>query len=307
MSLTPEQLEQRLNYICGSDCATIMGLNPWSNRVKLWQEKTRQIVAEDISEKPCVIAGNFLEPAVRSWFESHTGLKVTEEPNLIIHPLHKWMAGNIDGWVGDNKKEILEIKTTSCDKGWGKNGENKIPDNYLCQITHYMAVTCADVCHVAVLIRGTDFRTYRYERNIELEDIIIEREQAFWNLVQKEIPPEVKSSDEVLSFHGYKSKEQTIISTQVIDAYISELEALKKNIETLQEQKDCVENRIKLFMGENDTLLDVNGKIAITWKQSTPSKRFDSCAFKKANLEEYSKYLKQTESARRFSLKTERT
>lgn len=307
MSLTPEQLEQRLNYICGSDCATILGLNPWSNRVALWQEKTRQIVPEDISHKPAVMAGNFLEPAVRKWFEAHTGLKVTEEPNLIVHPIHKWMAGNIDGWVGDNKKEILEIKTTSCDKGWGRNGENKIPDNYLCQITHYMAVTCADVCHVAVLIRGTDFRVYRYERNIELEDIIIEKEQAFWKLIQEEIPPQIKSSDEVLSFHGYKSKEQAIVSTQVVDAYIGELESLKQDIEKLQIKKDCVENRIKLFMGENDTLLDMNGKIAITWKQANSSKRFDSSAFKKANIEEYSKYLKHTESSRRFSLKTDRT
>jgi len=304
MSLTAEQLEQRLNYVCGSDCATILGLNPWSNRVKLWQEKTRQIVSDDISDKPCVKAGNFLEPAVRAWFEAEKGIKVIEEPNMIIHPIYKWMAGNIDGWVGEDKKEILEIKTTSCDKGWGKQGENKIPDNYLCQISHYMAVTCAEVCHVAVLIRGTDFRTYRYTRNIELEDIIIEKEQQFWQLVIDCNPPELLTSDEVLSFHGYHSDATSILANSEIVETLEALEKVRTSLKYVGEQKEQLETKIKLFMGKNDTLLDMDGKIAVTWKECAPNKRFDSIAFRKDNSFEYAKYIKQTESSRRFSIKT---
>ncbi len=302
--LTEEQLEQRLNYICGSDCATILGLNPWSNRVKLWQEKTRQIVSDDISHKPAVKAGNFLEPAIREWFQSETGLKVTEEPNMIIHPLHKWMAGNIDGWVGEDKKEILEIKTTSCDKGWGKQGENKIPDNYLCQISHYMAVTCAEVCHVAVLIRGTDFRTYRYTRNIELEDIIIEKEQEFWKLVKDGNPPEPLTSDEIVSFHGYHAVKESVMANEEIQKNIELLQEVKKKLKLVEEEKLTLEGKIKLFMGQNDTLVDQNGKIAATWCAPYESKRFDSNKLKKDNPDMYKDYIKLCKYPRKFSLKT---
>lgn len=302
--LTDEQLEQRLNYICGSDCATILGLNPWSNRVKLWQEKTRQIVADDISHKPAVKAGNFLEPAIRAWFEAEKGLKVTEEPNMIIHPIHKWMAGNIDGWVGEDKKEILEIKTTSCDKGWGKQGENKIPDNYLCQISHYMAVTCSEVCHVAVLIRGTDFRTYRYTRNIELEDIIIEKEQQFWKLVTDCTPPTPLTSDEIVSFHGYHAVKESIVADENIEKIIEDLREVKKKLKLVEEEKLNLESQIKLFMGQKDTLVDQNGKITATWHAPYESKRFDSGKFKKDNEEIYKEYIKLCKYPRKFSLKT---
>lgn len=300
--LTQDQLKERLNYICGSDCATILGLNPYSNRVKLWQEKTGHSIPEDISDKPYVKAGNFLEPAIRAWFEAETGLKVTLEPNLIVHPLHKWMAGNIDGRI--NEHEILEIKTTSCDKGWGKQGENKIPDNYLCQITHYMAVTCAKVCHVAVLIRGSDFRTYRFERNIELEDIVIAKEQAFWEMVQKKECPAPSNSDEIISFHGYESNAETVIADADIENAFTLLEDVKLKIKSCEKVKEEYEKRLKLFMGKNDTLVDMNGKMLCTWKACAPSQRFDSSAFKKENEEQYSKYLKSCASSRRFVIKT---
>lgn len=300
--LTQEQLEERLNYICGSDCATILGLNPYSNKVKLWQEKTGNITPEDISNKPYVKAGNFLEPAIRAWFEAETGLKVTLEPNLIVHPLLPWMAGNIDGRI--NEHEILEIKTTSCDRGWGKQGENKIPDNYLCQITHYMAVTCAKVCHVAVLIRGTDFRTYRFERNIELEDIVIEKEQKFWELVQKKECPEVTNADEILSLHGYHSDATSVVADADIDMSLQILDNVRVALKSIEEEKKKIEDKIKIFMGKNDTLLGVDGKIAVTWKACAPSKRFDSNAFKKENESEYFKYVKPCESSRRFVIKT---
>jgi putative phage-type endonuclease len=304
VSLTPEQLEQRLNYICGSDCSTILGLNPWSNRIELWQEKTRRIVPKDISDKPGVKAGNFLEPAVRAWFEAESGLKVTTEPNLLVHPLHKWMAGNIDGWVGDDKKEILEIKTTNNDVGWGKHGQNKIPDYYLCQITHYMAVTCAQVCHVAVLIRGSDFRTYRFERNIELEDVIIEKEQEFWKFVISDNPPQPSTSDEVISFHGYTSVPESIIADQSIEAALELIEQSKNSIKSIEKEKEQLEAKVKLFMGKNENLLDSSGKIVASWKPTAPIKRFDVTSFKKDNEDQYSKYIKQTESSRRFSIKT---
>ncbi len=300
--LTKNQLQERLNYICGSDAAVICGISPYKNPIELWQEKTGQIIPPDISDKPCIKAGNFLEPAIRDWFEAESGLKVTQEPSLLKHPTIEYMAGNVDGLIKD-ENAIFEAKTTSYEAGWGEQGSNTIPDHYLCQVSHYMAVADAKRAYVAVLIRGSDFRYYIIDRNIKLEEMLIRKEKEFWDCVKKNESPKPMSGEEVISLHGYKSIEEPIIADGEINELIMKLKEIRQNESELAKYKKAIEDKIKVFMGEKDTLVDLNGKIAITWKGSSPSKRFDMNAFKEANNDEYSKYIKDISSSRRFLIK----
>jgi len=302
MSLTAKQLEQRLDYICGSDAAVICGISPYNNKIKLWQEKTRQIHSEDISHKACIKAGNFLEPAIRTWFEEETGLKVTLDPNLIIHKDVPYMAGNIDGWVGDDA--IFEAKTASYDIGWGEQGENTIPDIYLCQVAHYMAVCDVKRAYVAVLIRGNDFRHYVIDRNKKLEEMILRTQKSFWDCVRTRVAPRPMSGAEVISLHGYKSIKEPVVADGTIQQSLLTLEEIKQTIKKLDVQKQEVEDKIKIFMGQNDTLLSQSGKIAVTWKSAKSTKRFDAISLREDDIETYSKYIKEFSASRRFVLKT---
>ena len=301
MSLTREQLDERLNYICGSDAAVICGISPYNNKIQLWQEKTKQITPKDISDKPCIKAGNFLEPAVREWFESETGMKVTTDPRLLIHESIPYMAGHIDGWVGTDA--IFEAKTAAYDYGWGEQGDNIIPDHYLCQVAHYMAVTDVNKAYVAVLIRGTDFRYYLIERNKKLEEMLLRTQSEFWNCVKKNIAPTPTSGDEVISLHGYRSISESMVADGEINELLISLKDLRLNEANIAKNKKAIEDKIKVFMGEKDTLLDQNGKIAITWKGTASSKRFDANAFREENKDEYSKYIREVSSSRRFLIK----
>jgi putative phage-type endonuclease len=303
MSLTAKQLEERLDYVCGSDASIIVGISPYKNQIQLWQEKTRQIRAEDISHKPYVKAGNFLEPAVRAWFEKETGLTVTLEPKLLVHDDIEYMAGNIDGWVGDNA--IFEAKTASYDTGWGEQGDNTIPDHYLCQVSHYMAVANVKRAYVAVLIRGNDFRHYVIDRNYKLEEMILRKQKEFWHCVKTRTAPRLMSGQEVISLHGYKSIEEPVVADGEIQQKIFELEEVKQSIKKLDIQKSALEDNIKIFMGQNDTLLSQSGKIAVTWKSAKITKRFDAASLKEDNVEMYSKYTKEFSASRRFVLKTQ--
>ncbi len=301
MSLTREQLDERLNYICGSDAAIICGVSPYGNQIELWQEKTRQISPKDISDKPYIKAGNFLEPAVRQWFESETELTVTTDTRLIEHKEISYMAGHIDGWVGTDA--IFEAKTASYEHGWGETGSGIIPDHYLCQVAHYMAVCDVKKAYVAVLIRGTDFRYYIIDRNEKLEAMLLRKQSEFWDCVKKNYAPRPMSGDEVISLHGYKSISESLVADGEINELLISLKHIKKNEANLEKTKKAIEDKIKVFMGENDTLLDQNGKIAITWKGSSAAKRFDAEAFKKDNKDEYAKYIREVSSSRRFLIK----
>jgi len=300
--LTKEQLENRIHYIGGSDAPIILGLSPYRNQIDLWHEKTGQIEAKDISNNPYVKAGNFLEPAIRAWFEHETGLKISHENEFDEHPEHNFIGGHIDGWIS-SENAVFEAKTASSDRGWGANGSNEIPDHYLVQLAHYMAITGASKAYIAVLIRGVDFRYYVIERNMRLEEMIIERERDFWSLVVNNYPPAAKTASEVISLNGFKAEKESIEASSEIEDCLNDLEKLNLAIESLLSKRENMLDKIKVFMGNKDTLVDKTGKISATWKESKPSVRFDAERFKKEKPDEYINYTKTCNGSRRFILK----
>lgn len=47
-----EWLEERKTGIGGSDASAIVGLNPYSDNIKLWEIKTKRAEQEDIQTSP---------------------------------------------------------------------------------------------------------------------------------------------------------------------------------------------------------------------------------------------------------------
>lgn len=298
--LTEKQLEERTKYIGGSDAAIICGLSPYRNPVDLWQEKVGHIPAPDVSDKPGVKAGNFLEDGVLDWFESETGIMAHRYQETKFHKDYPFMAANVDG-TGDGY--IVEAKTTSSEKHWGETGTDEIPQHYRLQVAHYMAVYDVPKAYVAVLIRGIDFRYYVIHRNERLEKALIKREKEFWDCVQSKTPPEPKTASEIISLHGYESLEESAVADTEIEKCLERIDQVNFNIAVLEGEKQELADKIKVFMGKSDTLVDSSGKIAATWKASKPSLKFDAQAFKKANPEEHYKYVKSAQGSRRFLIK----
>lgn len=302
MSLTEDQKEQRLSYITGSDCPTIMGINPWGDIISLWRQKLRLEVAEDISWKPVIKAGNYLEPVVAQWFSDDTGKLCEVDAELKIHKSIPFMAGNIDRKItGENA--ILECKTTSRDNNWGSDGDNSIPDYYLCQVAHYAAVCDVERVYVAVLIRGADFRWYTYERNQKLEDLIIKKEKEFWGCIKTETPPEARTLDEIASLYFMANEKEPLIADHTIEAAIEKYNFNKKSMNQLKEEQERLQVFIKSYMKDHDMLLDLNGKPIATWKNAKGTARFDAKSFAKDHQLLYDKYMKQGDSSRRFLIK----
>ncbi len=304
--LSPEQIEQRLSYVTGSDVGTILGLNRFESPVELWQVKTRRFVKHDISDKPAVKAGNRLEQAVADWFAIETGKEIYQDDNFIVHPTIPLLGGNIDRRItGENA--LLECKTTQSEEGWGEGyllGDNRIPDSYLCQVIHYCAITGCDVAYIAVLIRGIDFRWFKYEHDLELEKYINDKCIAWWNNhVVADVAPEPTNEDEVIALLRGKVSAETITTTDEIAHTLEALKQVRNEIDMLEEREKYCRDLICVYMGDKQTLLNIDGTVAVTWKQRPGTITFDSKKFKDEHPEMYSQFEKQGKEVRSFLVK----
>lgn len=200
-----EWLEERKKGIGGSDAAVILGLNPYKNNIRLWEEKTGKVQAEDISDKPYVKYGTQAEDLLRELFElDFPQYEVSHDENTIIkHPKYPFLFASLDGQLVDKETGelgILEIKTTNILQSMQKEKwKEKIPDNYFCQVLHYLNVTGYSFAILKAQLKydfdgdiKLETRHYKINRN-DFEEDIKELEKAeieFWTkYVEKNVQP----------------------------------------------------------------------------------------------------------------------
>lgn len=88
-----------------------------------------------------------------------------------------------------------------------------------------------------------------------------------------------------------------------IEDCLIRMDEVNFQLNVLTSEKRELTEKIKVFMGERDTLLDGYGRVSITWKGGKPVRRFDLESFKKENPDAYSKYLRLHEQPRKFLIK----
>ena len=197
-----EWLKHR-NRIGGSDASAIVGMNPFSDNVKLWELKTGRQVAEDISDKPFVKYGTEAEPLIRAlWELDHPKFKVFyEDNNMWLNDDYPFAHASLDGWLEDEKGRmgILEIKTSNVSsKAQRLKWKEQIPQNYYIQVLHYLMVTGFEFVELVAQLK-TEFdddlykqtRHYHIERKDVEEDIefLVNAEKEFWQCVTEDKRP----------------------------------------------------------------------------------------------------------------------
>lgn len=200
-----EWLQERRKGIGGSDAATILGKNPYKTTVELWEEKTGKKVAEDISDRSYVKYGTNAEEYLRELFKlDFPKYEVSHQENTIIkHPKYSFLFASLDGKLIDRETGevgILEIKTTNILQSRQKEKwKGKIPDNYYCQVLHYLNVTGFSFVILKAQLKydyDGDIRLETKHYTIKHEDVeediklLEQKEIEFWqNYVEKNIKP----------------------------------------------------------------------------------------------------------------------
>ena len=294
-------LEHRKLGIGGSDASVVCGVSKYKSPVELWMEKTGQLPPQEAGE--AAYWGTQLETIVRDEFTKRTGIEITKPTVILQSEEHPFMLANLDGIceVPDVGTCIFEAKTASAYKAgeW----ESAIPDEYMLQVQHYMAVTGYQGAYIAVLIGGNTFRWKFIERDEELISILIELESAFWNHVQDRTPPPLDGSDASKQFLaerfpcGTPSSHITLPNTAA--DLLAQYDEACEELEIVTEKKQRAENLLKEMIGSNE--VGVAGSRVVTWKNVT-QERLDSKTLKAEHPVLYQKYTSRT-SYRRFTIK----
>ena len=294
-------LEYRKQGIGGSDASVVCGISRYKSPVGLWLEKTGQLPPQEAGE--AAYWGTQLETLVRAEFTKRTGIEVSTVNQLLQSEEHPFMLANLDGLceVPGIGPCIFEAKTASAYKAgeW----EDSIPDEYMCQVQHYMAVTGYQGAYIAVLIGGNIFRWRFVQRDEELISMLIELESAFWNHVRNLTPPPLDGSDASAKFLSERfpdSVPQSHITLPESAAdLLAQYDEACERLEIITEQKQRAENLLKEMLGDNE--VGTAGDRVITWK-SVSQERLDSRTLKAEHPALCKKYTNKT-SYRRFTIK----
>lgn len=285
-----EWLRWRTKGIGGSDVSVIAGVNPFRSIFQLWLEKTGQVEPEE-TENDNTHFGNVLEPVVKREFSKRTGLKVRAKRALLQSEEYPFMLADLDGVIYENgKMNLFEAKTASAYKQeiWEKG----IPEEYVLQVQHYMAVTGAEKTYLAALVGGNRFYWKVVPRDEQKIAEIIAMEKAFWEEnVLAGIEPVPDGSEATTDFLNEKyasSNGNTILLPEEALGLCRRYEELSGQLNELQDKKDAVSNQLKNFLKNNES--GVIGEYRVTWKQVT-STTFDKKRLEKENRALYEEYL----------------
>ena len=289
-----EWLDKRRGYIGGSDASVCVGLNPYRSLAELYADKKGLL--PDREENEAIRLGRDLEEYVAQRFCEATGKKVRRDSNMYVIRDKPFIGADIDRRViGENA--ILECKTTN---NWGKNDFDggEIPPIYYCQCLHYLEVTGAERCYLAVLIFGRGFYWFVIERNEREQKALIDAETFFWKeYIEKDKTPAPDGTDSaqiaVNALFGGNASAGTTISifecADAVKAYI----ALDEQIKALQKEQDAYKQQLQVALGENEC--GETDLYRVTWKTQQRT-TIDSKMVKERHPEVYAECSKTSTS-----------
>lgn len=300
-----EWLTHRQEGIGSSEVATILGLNPWETPYQLWRRKKGFDAPKE--ETFAMKAGHYLEDAVSMFWHDETGRDIIKRSAidwLILNADKPYMRVSPDRtyWLSDSRKNsdkgILECKTTQM-----TIDEEDLPKHWFCQLQYQLGVAELEQGSLAWLCSG---RQFGYKDIALVPDFfkwIEEEVTKFWvDNIQGNIEPEATSVADVLLKYNRHTDGKIIEVADDIYTTVNDLKALKAQIAQLDEQKESLEEKIKLGFGDAEAI-SYGGQTIATWKAPKPSEKFDAKAFAKAHPDLAKEFTSPYQGARRFLIK----
>jgi len=297
----------RTKYIGGSDIGAILGLSRFRSPLEVWMEKTGK-ETKKLDSLPLRF-GSFAEEFVASEYARATGFKLIHDESIYIHPEHAFMSAHIDRFVlegGDpSPTRILECKTAHpfSSGDWGEVGSDEVPMSYLCQCIWYMAITNINQVDLAVLFGNSDFRIYTINRDLGLENTVLEKASLFWNdYVLKDTPPPAQSEADCQTLYSKGDPKKSLEAQSETLELAKRMTLLNSEIGTREEAISSIKQAIMNQMGEAETLT-YQGKVLATWKAPKPSFRLDSKRLELEHPEIAINYKIPVQNSRRLVIK----
>lgn len=221
-------LSWRKSGIGGSDAGIVLGLSPWKSKYDLWAIKTGKKLEDPMNA--AMKRGVDLEPEARMAFERMTGIDM--KPACYQHDHYSWMRCSLDG-ISDNETQLLEIKCPG-EANHNKALDGHVPDHYVAQMQHCMAVTGAEGCYYFSYRPesvGTEQAMIIVPRDEAYIKDLIEKESAFWAFVSSNTPPETDFTDYI-----YVDDEEALDAAQWVRECKERLDEAQQMFEDAKER-----------------------------------------------------------------------
>jgi putative phage-type endonuclease len=281
MSARAMWLESRRRGIGGSDAAAILGLDPWRSGLDVWVSKLKPAPQVTEEDKFLLRLGKLLEPVIAGLYTAGTDREIyIPEPEIIEHLVYPELIGTPDRLCPKDDR-VIELKSEHqfADK-FGDPGTDQVPDHYLIQCAHYMAVADLGRCDVAVLHGGAKFAIYQLRRDLEMERYMIEQLRQWWaDYIIPEVEPPLDASEAWGNYLATKYPYNRGPMLELAPGELAENPELVRNLSnvfTFSELSRDVKtklaeatNYVKRFIGEHDGIRGPFGQI--TWRMCKDS------------------------------------
>lgn len=185
-------LQERRNGIGASEVSTILGFNPYSSAVDLWEDKTGRRPVDTTPPSPQAVWGHRMEPYIRQDTAVELDCEIHECGSLVSTEW-PWLRYSPDGYFTDGG--LFEAKTT----GFFQRDEwadGQTADHAELQVQAGMAVTGARYAIVAAVIDRGPLQIRRVERDDDvLIPLIVEQTRQFWQYVVDDVQPPLDGSE----------------------------------------------------------------------------------------------------------------
>jgi len=301
---TQQWVQERQNYVGGSQISAILGESDYSTPLQVWMKKKGIVEPEPSS--PITDFGHVFEPVMSEYFEDITGLKTRRVNKPFINDKHDFLRANIDRMILNNGENVngtgvLELKTTNSHRL--KALDYQYPNEWEYQIQWYLGLTGYSYTYLFIYERDTcEFYEPIYiERNDELIEELQRRVTQWWqvHMIGDKRPDPINEED-LLILYPDSSDGKVVEASQSAQKLYQQLKKVRQEKSELKEQETELKNLLKEELGEAERLV-YGGKTLVSWA-SYSRKRLDSTTLREEQPEVYANY--QTESSyRRFSVK----
>jgi predicted phage-related endonuclease len=171
------RVDRRL-FIGGSDARTIMSTDE-AALIRLWREKRGENEPEDLSGNLAVQLGVATEALNRNWYERNTERSVTDVQRWVQHPVHRYLAATLDGFV-NTLDAVFEAKFML---PWSFS-EEAAAEKHMAQLQHNMWVTSARSAALSIITGGGKWVEMTIPADALYQHFLVTAERRFWRCVQ---------------------------------------------------------------------------------------------------------------------------
>jgi YqaJ-like viral recombinase domain len=168
----------RRQFLGGSDARIIMSPDE-AAMIRLWKEKRGEVESEDFSDNLVVQLGVATEAFNRTWYERNTGRAITDVQRWVRHPVHRFLAATLDGFIND-LDAVFEAKFAL---PWSFS-EEAAAEKHMAQLQHNMWVTNARSAALSIITGGGKWIEMTIPADALYQHFLITAERRFWRCVQ---------------------------------------------------------------------------------------------------------------------------